>query len=103
METAAIIVWTVSILIAVYGRTERGGTVLGGLGLGLGLGPLGALLAWIIPGARCPLCRKSIRCDAKICPYCRTDLASRPGPPPTAPSGKPVFDPTRLPGYTRRD
>ncbi|MCX6348237.1 MAG: hypothetical protein NTV79_01865 [Candidatus Aureabacteria bacterium] len=60
------------------GRKNQAGT---GFLLGLLFGPIGLLIICLTQGNRlkCPMCRKMIENDARLCPYCRSDLAIGPG------------------------
>ena len=59
----------------------RGGHLGAGFALGLFLGPLGILLAFLMGGRACPACRSRIHAQATKCPRCQEPLPpSEPAP-----------------------
>jgi hypothetical protein len=55
---------------------HRKGEAIGGLVIGLMLGPLGIIIALLSKGSRkeCPYCKELIHKDATVCPRCQRDI-----------------------------
>lgn len=64
-------------LIGVFAAQRRGFSVAGGVIGGLLLGPL-AFLMFFASGNRkkCPQCAEWIKKEAKICPYCKSQVGA---------------------------
>ena len=50
---------------------HRGSSTVAFFIVGLLLGPIGILIAWLFTGTRCPTCRRKISASATTCRYCR--------------------------------
>jgi len=69
-----IIGWFLFGIVSAFVASQRGGSGCLWLIVGILLGPFGLILAFIIPGVRCPACKKTVHPEATKCPYCRSDL-----------------------------
>lgn len=69
----ALASWALFALAALMAGA-RNGEWLGGLMLGIFLGPFGLLLALLSQGnrVRCKMCRELVRAGAWMCPHCHT-------------------------------
>ena len=88
MFEVVLIFWVCCGIGAAIIANARGANGCGWAIAGFFLGPLGLLLAALITGHQCPQCRKTISGEAKICPYCRSDLRSS-APPQSTPPAEP--------------
>ena len=71
METTAIVIWIVSIILSTVIGNNKGksGT---GLLLGILLGWIGLIIMiFISAGKQCPECKKTVHKQATICSFCR--------------------------------
>jgi len=81
LEIFVIAVWLLTAAIgAALGATK--GRSNEGFALGLLLGPIGLIIALLLPakpmaGARrCPLCRETVADDATVCPHCQREIGT---------------------------
>ena len=90
MEQLTALVWIASAIAAALVGSSKGEAGMGFL-FGLGLGPIGLLLAIVSRGDRvdCPSCGEPIRRRAIVCKHCGRDVsgAAR-SVPPVGPSGE---------------
>jgi hypothetical protein len=67
--------WLLSALVARSFAVDRG-RARAGFFLGLLYGPLGVIMALLLPSAgSCPFCYEPVHIKATICPHCRSTLS----------------------------
>jgi hypothetical protein len=67
--------WLLSAIVARSFALDRG-RAGAGLFLGLVYGPLGVVMALLLPpAANCPFCYEAIHIKATICPHCRSTFS----------------------------
>jgi RNA polymerase subunit RPABC4/transcription elongation factor Spt4 len=82
-----LLVWLFFGVVTALIASSRGGGGCLWLFIGAALGPIGLILAFVVPGKTCPQCRASINPEASVCPKCQysfvSALAQPSVPPPT--------------------
>lgn len=76
---SALILWLSCAVVGGMAGQRKGATIVG-VGLGLILGPIGAMFAIAMVGSRgeCLYCRELVRYQAKKCPHCQSALTVTP-------------------------
>lgn len=75
-----IFIWVVSMVLSTMIGASKG-SAIGGLLLGLFLGPVGALASLALQDnnrKECPFCKELIKRAAVKCPKCQSDLSTPP-------------------------
>ena len=71
-----VIIWLIFGFASWFVASNRGGSGCLWFTLGILLGPIGLVLAFLSGGQQCPYCKSKIHPEATVCPKCRRDLPS---------------------------
>jgi len=74
MEFLAL--WLIFGIAAALIGSQRGGNGCLWFGAGLVLGPIGLVLAFVVPGEKCPSCKSNVHPEATVCPKCSREIPS---------------------------